>query len=134
MPYLVSHIHVKSADPKSTADWYVKAFNFTILSDEVRIWGDRFIRCKPEATEVLVMFSEARTGEKLNPGSAEAHFGLEHFGIDTPDLVADLKRLTALGAVVAEGPIEAPGGNLLAFIKTPGDVRIELIQRAPAKR
>jgi lactoylglutathione lyase len=130
MPYLVSHIHVKSSDPKSTADWFVKAFNFSILSDEVRVWGDRFIRCKPEATEVLVMFSNERNGEALSPGSAEAHYGLEHFGIDTPDMASDLERLTGIGAVLAEGPIHAPGGNTLAFIKTPGDVRIELIERA----
>ena len=131
MTYLVSHIHVKARDCKKTADWYVQAFNFTIVSDTVRIFGDRFIVCQPEGSDkVQVMFSEERTGETLPPGSPEPRFGLEHFGIDTLDMEGDIKRLTALGATVAEGPIHMPNGNIATFINTPGDVRIELIQRA----
>ena len=39
MPYIVNHIHLKSEDPKLTADWFVKAFNVEIVSDRVRIFG-----------------------------------------------------------------------------------------------
>ena len=48
MPYIVNHIHLKSEDPKITADWFVKAFNFEIVSDVVRHFGDRFIVTKAE--------------------------------------------------------------------------------------
>ena len=48
MPYNINHIHLKSEDPKSTADWFVKAFNVEIISDTVRHFGDRFIVTKSE--------------------------------------------------------------------------------------
>src|SRR5262249_47686530 len=34
MAYRINHIHLKSPDPRRTADWYVSAFRFTITSDE----------------------------------------------------------------------------------------------------
>ena len=33
MPYRINHIHLKSPDPRQTAEWYVRAFNFTIVND-----------------------------------------------------------------------------------------------------
>ena len=44
------------------------------------------------------------------------------------DINADISRLESIGAVLAEGPIEQPNGMQIAFIKTPGNVRLELIQ------
>ena len=32
MPYRINHIHLKASDPRKTADWYVKAFAFKIVS------------------------------------------------------------------------------------------------------
>ena len=48
MPYRINHIHLKAPDPRKTAEWYVRAFNFTIVSDETRSFGDRFVRCQSE--------------------------------------------------------------------------------------
>ena len=39
-----------------------------------------------------------------------------------------IKRLEKLGAKLLEGPIQVPDGPLIAFIKGPIDVRIELLQ------
>ena len=57
------------------------------------------------------------------------HYGLEHFGFDTDDMDADLKRLQGLGAELKEGPIANPGGATIAFGAAPGGIRIELIER-----
>ena len=35
MPYIVNHIHLKSEDPKLTADCFVKAFNVEIIFDRI---------------------------------------------------------------------------------------------------
>ena len=61
---------------------------------------------------------------------ARAHHGLEHFGFDSENLEADIKRLEGLGARLLEGPIEIPGGPRICFIQAPDDVRVELIQRS----
>ena len=127
MPFNINHIHLKSPDPKKTADWYVKAFNFTIVSDETRSFGDRFIRCKSEGG-LNVNISGARNGETLGSGDANPHHGLEHFGLDTDDIDAEIARLEGLGATRMEGPIRMPNGGAIAFIKAPDDVRLELIQ------
>ncbi len=128
MPFRINHIHLKSPDPRKTADWYVKAFNFTILSDETRPFGDRFIRCKSEDGGMFVNISGARTGETLGPGDANPHHGLEHFGFDSEHLETDIERLRGFGAELLEGPIDLATGARIAFLKAPDDVRLELIQ------
>jgi catechol 2,3-dioxygenase-like lactoylglutathione lyase family enzyme len=128
MAYRINHIHLKAPDPRKTAEWYVRAFNFKILSDDTRVFGDRFIRCTSEDGGMAVNISGARTGETLGPGDASAHHGLEHFGFDSLGLEADIKRLEELGARLLEGPIQVPNGPRIAFMRAPDDTRIEMIE------
>jgi lactoylglutathione lyase len=129
MPYKINHIHLKAPDPRKTADWYTKAFNFKIVSDETRVFGDRFVRCQTEDGGMMVNISGARTGETLGGGDASAHHGLEHFGFDSAGLEADITRLERLGARLLEGPIQIPNGPRICFMWAPDDVRVELIER-----
>ena len=129
MAFRINHIHLKAPDPHKTAEWYATAFAFKIVSEEVRVFGDRFIRCQSEDGGMMVNISGARAGEKLGPGDASAHHGLEHFGFDSENLETDISRLEALGARLLEGPIQIPNGPRIAFLKAPDDVRVELIQR-----
>jgi catechol 2,3-dioxygenase-like lactoylglutathione lyase family enzyme len=127
MPFRINHIHIKAADPRKAAEWWAEAFGFEILSDETRPFGDRFIRCQADGG-MLVSISNARTGETLGPGNASAHFGLEHFAIESEAIEADIARLQKLGAKLQEGPTLAPNGVRFAFLEAPDEVRIELVQ------
>ena len=129
MPYRINHIHLKAPDPRKTADWYVRAFNFKIVSDETRVFGDRFVRCQSEDGGMAVNISGARTNETLGPGDAGAHHGLEHFGLDSEHLETDIARLEKLGARLLEGPIQNPGGTRICFLWAPDDTRLELVER-----
>ena len=60
MPYLVNHIHLKSSDPKKTADWFVEAFNIKIMSDTVRDFGDHFIVTQTEGGLAINISTNAR--------------------------------------------------------------------------
>ena len=62
------------------------------------------------------------------PGNAAAHFGLEHFAIETENIDADIARLQELGAQLQEGPVQAPNGFRFAFLSAPDEVRIELLE------
>ena len=127
MPYEFNHVHLKAPEPRKTAEWYAEAFDFTIVSDIVRPYGDQFVVTKtPDG--VTVNISGARTGETMGGGDANVHWGLEHIGITIDDLDAELERLTAMGAEVKEGPIDVPNGPKIAFIRGPDDTRIELLE------
>lgn len=128
MTYNFNHVHLKAPDPGKTADWYVKAFDFEIINDQnPRPQGDRFIRCRTK-DGVAINISSARTGESMGDGDADAHWGIEHFGIEVDDIEKELSRLESLGAKVLEGPIHASGGLSIAFIQAPDNVRIEIMQ------
>ena len=89
MSYSFNHIHLKSPDPGATVDWYVKVFDFIVVSDTVRPYGDRFIRC--ETTDgIVVNISGARDGEELGEGDATPHHGLEHFGLNVDNMDEEL--------------------------------------------
>jgi len=132
MAFRINHIHLKAPDPRKTAEWYVGAFNFKIVGDETRVFGDRFIRCMSEDGALAVNISGARKNETLGPGDAAAHHGLEHFGFDSENLEVDIARLEKLGAHLLEGPIQNPNGPRIAFLKAPDDVRVELVERKKA--
>lgn len=128
MPFNINHIHLKSHDPKTCADWWVQAFNFTIAADTVRDIGDRFITCQSE-DGMRVMISEALPGQTLAPGDAGLREGLEHFGMDSDDLEADIARLEGLGATLLDGPNQIAPTTRIAFVEVPDHVRVELIER-----
>lgn len=107
MGYRIKHIHLKAPDPRKTAEWYVKAFDFQIVTDEVRIFGDRFVGRQGADGGIAV----ARTNEQMGQGDASPHHGLEHFGFDSTDLDADIARLTGLGAKLLEGPTQVLDGH-----------------------
>lgn len=132
MPFRINHIHIKARDPRKAAEWWVAAFAFRIVSDETRPFGDRFIRCLTEDGGMTVSISNARTNETLGPGDASAHFGLEHFAIETEDIEADIARLQKLGARLQEAAVLAPNGVRFAFLHAPDDVRVELVQMPKA--
>jgi lactoylglutathione lyase len=122
-----NHAHLKAPDPEKTANWYVTAFNFEIVSDQVRDSGDRFIRCKT-TDGVAVNISGARNNESMGDGDADAHWGLEHFGIEVDDLDTEIERLVGLGAVVKQAPSSGPNPPRIAFIAAPDGTRIEVMQ------
>ena len=88
MTYEFNHVHLKAEDPKAAADWYVKAFGFTIVSDATRNFGDRFIACDT-IDGVRVNISNERTGETLGNGIRHQccyryhGFDLAHSGLDS---------------------------------------------------
>ena len=105
-----------------------EAFNFKIVSDTTRSFGDRFIICRSE-NEINVMISSERSDEVLGEADGGAHFGLEHFGFDSEDLEADIARPEGLDPTLSDPPIEAAPGVRICFLRTPDQVRIELIER-----
>ena len=127
MRYAIHHVHIKSRDPGSTADWLAGAFGFHAVSDETRAFGDRFIRLR-DGAGVLVMVSGPRAGEALAPACTRSQLGLDHVGFRTGDLARDLGRLTASGATVVEGPLDMAAGIKAVLLVVPGDVRVELIE------
>ena len=125
--YAINHIHLKADDPQTSAAWWVRAFNFTIVSDQERAGGVRFVVCESE-NGIRVNISGLPTGEVLDRGTAGVHQGLEHFGFDSDNLEADIARLEALGATLLVPPVRGSASRV-CFIEAPDRVRIELIER-----
>ena len=128
MPFRINHIHIKAPDPRKTAEWWVRAFAFKIISDETRVFGDRFVRCLTEDGGVTVSISNARTGETLGPGNATAHFGLEHFAIETD---GHRCRHRPPSGARRPPPGRADSSAQRRSLRVPGapdEVRIELVQ------
>ncbi|MGI6853558.1 VOC family protein [Mesorhizobium sp. 1B3] len=125
----VHHIHIKCHDPKTAADWYGDVFGFEVVADSVRPTGDRLIRCALEGNQppFLIISNPAR-GELLPEGRYESSLGLEHFAITTDNLETLVERARAHGAELLDKPATLQDGTLIAFIKTPQNLRIELMQ------
>jgi hypothetical protein len=78
---------------------------------------------------VKINISSPGTAEvdRMGEGDAHLHYGLEHLGLLTDDLDADLARLREQGLEVFDTR-ETPAMRI-AFVETPENVRVELIQR-----
>ena len=125
MAHRFHHAHVKSKDPRASAQWWADMFGATVL---------------PEMEFGLMLFAPVELdGVRINftnPASEEAadtdeppaipYYGLEHFGLVTDDLDADLIRFAEQGLEIHE---RRPGpGFEIAFVSTPDGVCLELMQ------
>ena len=124
--FRVNHIHLKAPDPKKTAQWYVEVFGAKVLGEGTGLGGSSSVRLDIEGTRINV--TSAPAGETLPDGSAESHYGLEHFGFDTDDIEAAMAHVQAHGAEVLLPITQMATGSRISCIKGPDNVRIELVQ------
>ncbi len=128
MAYLINHVHIRSANPSASADWYAEHFGAVKVSEREVMPGTVTISMDM-GSPVRLNISSQPPGSSDERASAELNrLGLEHFGFDVEDLAADLARLEAAGVRVALPLTEVSGGARLAYIEGPDDVLIELVQ------
>lgn len=122
----INHIHLRSPDPRKAARWYVDSLEARIVS-EGRGLGDS-LAIRMELGGATVTISGSPTGQPLPDGSAEYHWGLEHFGLETDDIDGALGRLQARSVEVLLPVTQTVSGSLIAYVRGPDNVMIELVQ------
>ena len=128
MPYLINHVHIRSADPPASAAWYTEHFGAQKVSEREVMPGTVTISMDM-GSPVRLNISSQVAGSSDERATAELNrLGLEHFGFDVEDIESDIARLSATGVRVVLPITEVPGGAKLAYIEGPDDVLIELVQ------
>ena len=129
MEYMINHVHIRSANPRETAEWYAKYFNAKIIAEREVMPGTITITTEVGGPVRLNISSQA-AGSSPEKAVAELNrLGLEHFGFNVEDLQAEMDRFEEAGIRVVLPLTEVTGGTKLAYIEGPDDVLIELVER-----
>jgi lactoylglutathione lyase len=115
MAFKLNHVHLKSDDPKKTADFYIKNLGATLMAEI----GTRGYRVNLHGLTLnITTFVEDQKRQQL--------YGMEHFAIDTDDLDGTISNLQADGARVLE-TMES-NGRRICFLEGRDGVQLELVE------
>tara|TARA_B100001013_G_scaffold203681_1_gene123464 strand:- start:116 stop:511 length:396 start_codon:yes stop_codon:yes gene_type:complete len=130
MSYFINHVHVRSENPRTSAEWYEKFFDAKIISEKEVMPGTVTVSLDAGGSTRLNISSQP-DGSSLKTSSAELNIlGLEHFGFQTDDIQSDIENFEASGIPIVLNITEIQGGTKLAYIEGPDKVLIELVQPA----
>ena len=113
-------------DPRASAQWWIEMFGGTALPEAT---FKTMLFAPVEFRGGRISFSTPAPGEEdvISEPPASPHYALEHLGIQTDDLEADLERFREQGLPI-DGPRPGAYGIELAFVETPDGVLLELMQ------
>jgi catechol 2,3-dioxygenase-like lactoylglutathione lyase family enzyme len=117
MAFKLNHLHLKSPDPKKTADFYVENLGATIVSEGA---GGSSFRLDLHGLPLNV------TG-MIDSQTHEQNMGIEHIAIDTDDMPAAVAKLRASGAKILE-ETSVGNGRKVTFFEGPEGVCLEVLE------
>jgi lactoylglutathione lyase len=112
------HVHLKTRDPKQTAQFYIDNFGATMVA----AIGTRGYRVNLHGLMVNITTI-------IDSQTRAQHHGLEHIALDTDDYAGTLASLRARGVKVLEEVPASGGGHRVCFLEAPDGAQIELIER-----
>ena len=121
--YTYDHIHLRSRDPMETARYFNKMFDAEILES---VQSDGQPRVDLNINGLIIYI--ARADENAPPEPVDPHLGLDHFGLRVDNLDEAAAELKKRGAEFSAEPRDLRPGLRIAFVRTPDDVRIELLE------
>jgi catechol 2,3-dioxygenase-like lactoylglutathione lyase family enzyme len=123
--YSYDHIHLRSRHPLETARYFNKMFGAEIKES---VQSDGQSRVDIDINGLVVFIAQA---EDTTPdGPHDPYVGLDHFGLRVDNLESAATELKAKGAEFSMEPKDLRPGLRIAFVRAPGDVRIELLERS----
>ena len=123
--YRYDHIHIRSREPMATARYFNNMFGAEILES---VQTDGQSRVDIEINGLIVFLAQADTSTPDGP--TDPYVGLDHFGLRVDNLDTAAADLKSKGAEFSMEPKDLRPGLRIAFVRAPGDVRIELLERS----
>ena len=116
MAFKLNHLHLKTDDPKKTAQFYVDNLGATIVAEI----ADRGVRLDLHGLTInlTTIIADQEREQKI---------GMEHIAIDTDDIDNVIQGLEASGAKVME-QMTSPTGRKICFLEGPDGVQFEILQ------
>ena len=124
MDYRLDHIHLRTADPRTTAQFYIDMFGAVPAGE---VMNGAALRVMVNLGGLL-MFIEQVPPETAAPPPAPFR-GIEHIGLLVADVEVAAAELRAKGAKFVVEPRSPAPGVKIAFLEGPDGVRIEILQR-----
>ncbi len=116
MAFKLNHLHLKTPDPKKTADWYVNNLGATIVSEA----GNGGFRLDLHGLPLNVT-------PMIDSQSHDQVYGIEHIAIDTDDIDNVVEQLKASGARILE-ETSVGNGRRVCFFEGPEGVCLEVLE------
>lgn len=123
--YSYDHIHIRTREPRATAEYFERMFGAEILES---VQSDGASRIDLDLQGLIIFLAQA--APDVPDGPADPYVGLDHFGLRVDNLAEAAADLKAKGAEFVTEPHELRPGLSIAFIRAPGGVRVELLQRS----
>jgi len=119
MAFRINHIHIKTRDPKKTAEWFVNNLGAKIAAENRN--GDK-IAIRLDLHSLGMNVTDFLDEQKL-----AQHYGMEHLALDTDDVHGQVEKLRAAGARILEERQLADGRHV-CFFEGPEGVRLEVME------
>jgi lactoylglutathione lyase len=123
--YTWEHIHLRSPDPASTAQWYQDKLGAEVIRTPQPDGSTRFDLNLTGQKIFIALADPAKTGAP----PAIPYMGLEHIGLTVENIDAAVAELKGKGVAFTMEPKTIRAGVRIAFLTAPQNVSIELIQR-----
>jgi catechol 2,3-dioxygenase-like lactoylglutathione lyase family enzyme len=119
------HVHLRSPDPESTAQWYERMLGAQVIRSMQQ--GKPRIDLKLGGANIFI--APVAPGDGVNPPPATPYQGLDHFGLCVSGIDAAVADLKAKGVEFTREPTTVRPGVRIAFLRAPQGVSIELLDR-----
>jgi len=116
MAFKLNHLHLKTPDPKATADFYVNNLGATVVAET----ANGGFRLDLHGLPLNV------TG-KIDSQTHDQIYGIEHIAIDTDDIEGTVEALKAGGANITE-ETQVGNGRRVCFFEGPEGVCLEVLE------
>ena len=118
------HLQLCSADAEATAAWFARCLNAEIVRRPGRV--DLRIG---SINLFITSLASAPTGRAHD----ERQQGIDHFGVVVEDIDAAFEHLLRCDAEIVEPIKQVRPGVRACFVRSPGDILVEILERRPAE-
>jgi glyoxylase I family protein len=122
----IEHVAWNVADPVAVAEWYTRHLGMRVVRAQETPPYTRFLADSAGRGVVEIY------GHTLAPvpDYAAMNVFVLHLAFVSQDIQADMKRLLAAGATLANEPVVTPAGDHMAFLRDPWGFCVQLVKRA----
>jgi glyoxylase I family protein len=118
------HLQLCSADAEATAAWFARCLNAEIVRRPGRV--------DLRIGSINLFITSLASAQSGRP-HGEQQQGIDHFGVVVDDIDAAFEHLLRCEAEIVEPIKQVRPGVRACFVRSPGDILVEVLERRPAE-